>query len=140
RRRHTRSYGDWSSDVCSSDLGAEAVSRFVHRRLARLSPAAQEIARTVAVLGDRGDLQQAAELAGLERAVVADAAGALTRADVLASGSPLSFVHPLVRDAVYEAMPPSEREQKHARAATLLIGASEDAAFSSPQLLTSSAL
>src|SRR5438094_2875749 len=23
RRRHTRSYGDWSSDVCSSDLVAE---------------------------------------------------------------------------------------------------------------------
>src|SRR5207248_5656739 len=22
RRRHTRSYGDWSSDVCSSDLSA----------------------------------------------------------------------------------------------------------------------
>src|SRR5207248_6528515 len=24
RRRHTRSYGDWSSDVCSSDLGVTA--------------------------------------------------------------------------------------------------------------------
>src|SRR6266516_5707237 len=24
RRRHTISYGDWSSDVCSSDLGATA--------------------------------------------------------------------------------------------------------------------
>src|SRR5207248_8592864 len=24
RRRHTRSYGDWSSDVCSSDLREEA--------------------------------------------------------------------------------------------------------------------
>src|SRR5207248_5519131 len=24
RRRHTRSYGDWSSDVCSSDLGRQA--------------------------------------------------------------------------------------------------------------------
>src|SRR5207248_8890845 len=24
RRRHTRSYGDWSSDVCSSDLHAGA--------------------------------------------------------------------------------------------------------------------
>src|SRR5207248_5833254 len=24
RRRHTRSYGDWSSDVCSSDLGTLA--------------------------------------------------------------------------------------------------------------------
>src|SRR5207248_5656439 len=23
RRRHTRSYGDWSSDVCSSDLGRD---------------------------------------------------------------------------------------------------------------------
>src|SRR5437867_11667762 len=28
RRRHTRSYGDWSSDVCSSDLSAREVLRF----------------------------------------------------------------------------------------------------------------
>src|SRR5437867_8893087 len=27
RRRHTRSYGDWSSDVCSSDLRPVARSR-----------------------------------------------------------------------------------------------------------------
>src|SRR5207248_7357462 len=26
RRRHTRSYGDWSSDVCSSDLQSEVAS------------------------------------------------------------------------------------------------------------------
>src|SRR5207248_4871923 len=26
RRRHTRSYGDWSSDVCSSDLFTEILS------------------------------------------------------------------------------------------------------------------
>src|SRR5207248_4948236 len=25
RRRHTRSYGDWSSDVCSSDLGVSEI-------------------------------------------------------------------------------------------------------------------
>src|SRR5207248_8158559 len=25
RRRHTRSYGDWSSDVCSSDLSVQRV-------------------------------------------------------------------------------------------------------------------
>src|SRR5437867_12659915 len=25
RRRHTRSYGDWSSDVCSSDLGKNII-------------------------------------------------------------------------------------------------------------------
>src|SRR5207248_7233792 len=36
RRRHTRSYGDWSSDVCSSDLAGEGtvgltgnVNRFI---------------------------------------------------------------------------------------------------------------
>src|SRR5207248_5155068 len=27
RRRHTRSYGDWSSDVCSSDLGGRSHAR-----------------------------------------------------------------------------------------------------------------
>src|SRR6266516_7585271 len=27
RRRHTRSYGDWSSDVCSSDLRAREIKR-----------------------------------------------------------------------------------------------------------------
>src|SRR5207248_4613586 len=37
RRRHTRSYGDWSSDVCSSDL--EGFSRVDHqcRRRRRVS-------------------------------------------------------------------------------------------------------
>src|SRR5207248_8726136 len=29
RRRHTISYGDWSSDVCSSDLKAARVSPFL---------------------------------------------------------------------------------------------------------------
>src|SRR5207248_7671544 len=29
RRRHTRSYGDWSSDVCSSDLRIERRPRLV---------------------------------------------------------------------------------------------------------------
>src|SRR5437867_1959526 len=36
RRRHTRSYGDWSSDVCSSDLfvnACEEVSRHYKRAL-----------------------------------------------------------------------------------------------------------
>src|SRR5207248_7773935 len=31
RRRHTRSYGDWSSDVCSSDLGPEAFEGALRR-------------------------------------------------------------------------------------------------------------
>src|SRR5437867_13296049 len=30
RRRHTRSYGDWSSDVCSSDLRHRRLYRVLH--------------------------------------------------------------------------------------------------------------
>src|SRR5207248_5311265 len=30
RRRHTRSYGDWSSDVCSSDLARDVDERGPH--------------------------------------------------------------------------------------------------------------
>src|SRR5207248_8327633 len=30
RRRHTRSYGDWSSDVCSSDLNGNTCTLTVH--------------------------------------------------------------------------------------------------------------
>src|SRR5437867_12324935 len=33
RRRHTRSYGDWSSDVCSSDL--ERKSRGAEQKMSR---------------------------------------------------------------------------------------------------------
>src|SRR5437867_13239611 len=36
RRRHTRSYGDWSSDVCSSDLARQKRVPRDARALARL--------------------------------------------------------------------------------------------------------
>src|SRR5207248_4919394 len=42
RRRHTNSYGDWSSDVCSSDLARAATRR------GAAAPAAPTSARPVA--------------------------------------------------------------------------------------------
>src|SRR5256885_7821781 len=37
RRRHTRLQGDWSSDVCSSDLGgADAVARIVADKVGKI--------------------------------------------------------------------------------------------------------
>src|SRR5207248_4383247 len=39
RRRHTRSYGDWSSDVCSSDLFSGCAK--CSRPFARPAPAAR---------------------------------------------------------------------------------------------------
>src|SRR3989454_4317360 len=35
RRRHTRLQGDWSSDVCSSDLGADGAFAVVRRQLCK---------------------------------------------------------------------------------------------------------
>src|SRR5438094_9451992 len=63
RRRHTRSYGDWSSDVCSSDLGlaqvlglkTNAVEVALHRTLARLR-------------GDLGETGEAARRSEIGRA------------------------------------------------------------------------
>src|SRR5690349_22738283 len=49
RRRHTRSLRDWSSDVCSSDLGG-AVGAWVNTGLLplRLAPLSGEPARVIA--------------------------------------------------------------------------------------------
>src|SRR6266516_3260989 len=49
RRRHTRSYGDWSSDVCSSDLGVENV---VAGRSARAAEAAHACVTYVTPAGE----------------------------------------------------------------------------------------
>src|SRR6266516_359674 len=51
RRRHTRSYGDWSSDVCSSDLDAETAEfharvRDAYLRLARAEPERVKVVET----------------------------------------------------------------------------------------------
>src|SRR5256885_6684905 len=44
RRRHTRLQGDWSSDVCSSDLRAQARPGLARRRSARQRPCGRAVA------------------------------------------------------------------------------------------------
>jgi DNA-binding CsgD family transcriptional regulator len=102
------------------EIGPRAVSRTVILRLARLSAQAQQVARTVAILGEGAALHAAAALAELDEATAAAATGELATAEILRHGSPLGFVHPLVRDAVYRELPPGERELQHARAAGML--------------------
>ena len=101
-------------------LAPDAVTRSVRLRLGRLPAEAARLARVVAVLGDRAERDQAAALAELERREIAPAAAALARVDLLRPDPPFSFVHPLVRNAVYESIPAQERESEHARAAELL--------------------
>jgi DNA-binding CsgD family transcriptional regulator len=103
------------------DIGPRAVSRSVLLRLARLHGDAVAVARAVAVLGDDAGLPATAALSGVDEARVAQAMRSLAAAEILRPESPLGFVHPLVRDAVYLELLPAERELQHERAARTLI-------------------
>lgn len=100
-----------------AELGLSSVARAVLVRLTRIGQQAVDLAQAVAVLGGRAELRHAAALAGLESAPAAQAADALARIEVLVSTRPLAFVHPLVHNAIYEAIAPGARSLMHAAAA-----------------------
>ena len=101
-------------------MGSSSVARAVLARLTKIGRPGVGLAQAVAVLGGRAAFRHAAALAGLESSQTARAADALARIDVLVPTRPLAFVHPLVQNAIYEAIPPSERSLMHAAAARLL--------------------
>ena len=102
------------------ELGPESLSRFVLRRLRRLGPDADALARAVAILGEEGDLELAAALAGLDPEAAAASAAELARSDVFRPRGPLAFAHPILRTAVYADLSDAERERGHEVAAELL--------------------
>jgi len=102
------------------DIGPRAASRGVLLRLERLPKGAIPVAQAVAVLGESATLPAVAALAGLEEAAAAESIADLARAEILRSGAPLGFVHPLVREAVHRELQPGERDLAHDRAARLL--------------------
>lgn len=104
------------------ELRPETLARFVVQRLRRLGPAAEALARAVAILRE-SELALAATLARLEADDAATAAVALTRADILRPDEPLTFVHPVIRAAVYADLTSPERTRAHERAAELLTAA-----------------
>ena len=102
------------------ELGSRAVSRTVLVRLARLSPDAIAAARAIAVLGDACEVATVAALAELDERRFATAARELTRVEIVRPDPPLGFVHPLVRDAIYQDLAVGERELMHAAAVDAL--------------------
>ena len=105
-----------------------SVSRAVVLRLLRLGHDAQRLAHAVALL-EKADLQDAAALAELEPAAARGAADLLCATRILVppgagaerdGARSLGFVHPLLRHAVYESIPPAARADGHRRAALLL--------------------
>jgi DNA-binding CsgD family transcriptional regulator len=109
------------------ELAARAGWRAVSLRLSRLPPPATKLARAVAILGDDVDPYQAAALADLSEEEASEASADLARVDILRPHPPLGFVHPLVREAVYEALTPLERTSAHARAWHLLASSGAEA-------------
>jgi DNA-binding CsgD family transcriptional regulator/tetratricopeptide (TPR) repeat protein len=108
------------------EIAARAGSRAVSTRLSRLPPEARRLAQAIAILGEDADLRHAAALAELDERAASGAAEALARVDVLRPQPPFGFVHPLIRAAVYETLPPVQRDIGHARAARLLGAAGAD--------------
>ena len=107
-------------------LAPRAVSQSVVQRLSRLSPAARELARAAAVLGE-ADLRLAAGLADVDPEPPQPRPRAAA-AGILEQGRPLRFVHPIVRAAVEADLSSGERAALHAAAARRLAseGASAD--------------
>ena len=101
-------------------LAPETISRSVLVRLARLPPHCEALARAIATLGDGVELRRAAVLASLEAAEAASAGDLLATVGILTPESPRGFVHPLLREAVYAAIPAGDRSVAHHRAAKIL--------------------
>jgi DNA-binding CsgD family transcriptional regulator len=100
-------------------VAASLLERFVRNRLAALPAPAQAMAEAVAVFEDEVAVHLAAALAQVDPAAAGVAVDELVRADVLAPRDPLGFHHPLLRAAVYGAIPARRRGELHARAARL---------------------
>ena len=101
-------------------IGAVAVGPAVRRRLAVLGGGARAVAQAVSVFGQsvgRGDLAGTAALAASE---LGDALAALTSAGIVRGEERVSFVHPLVGDAVRASLSPSEDARLHERAVRAL--------------------
>lgn len=111
-----------------SEMAPRSVVRSVTRRLRRLSPAAAEVARAVAVIGDGADPRAVGRLAGLDPSAAAEGAVALGRADIFRPGA-IEFAHPVVRAAIYSELSSPERGRRHRAAAEIVAeqGGDDDA-------------
>jgi DNA-binding CsgD family transcriptional regulator len=102
------------------DLGRQSLIRASVFRLVRSGQTGVALAEALAILGERTPLARAAALAGLALDVAAAAADDLAAEELISSGPALDFAHPLIRQAIYEEIPPAKRALAHAEAARLL--------------------
>lgn len=141
--------GELLSDLATRELPAsamtaalvdqvspESVRRVVLGRLERLGPGPVALAQAVSVLEHAG-VRDAAELARIDHAAAVSGADLLLSAGIL-TAEPLTFVHPLLRLAVYEHIPPARRADDHRRAALTMADAGGSALAVGSHLLRAS--
>jgi DNA-binding CsgD family transcriptional regulator len=114
----------------------ESVRRVVLGRLERLGADAGALAQAVAVL-EHASVREAAELGRIDHRFAVAAADQLLSAGIL-TAEPLTFVHPLLRLAVYEQIPPARRADDHRRAALALAASGGSALAVGSHLLRAS--
>lgn len=117
---------DDSATDSIADVAPDTVARAVLFRLGRFGDDAIALARAIAVMGRAPDLRHAAKLAGLDEDRAVEVCDRLRAAEVLAAGTPVEFVHPLVRQAIYKEQSEGERSGMHKRAAELLMAEGAD--------------
>lgn len=96
------------------------IERFVAERIERLDPAARQVGEAIAVLDDGATLGRVLALTGLGVRDVEAAVRRLLDAGVLHASGALTFLHPIVRSAVYDSVPLVARGRLHRDAALLL--------------------
>src|SRR5215469_8888581 len=96
------------------------IRRRVLAALAPMGEPATRMARALSVGGDGLDLRLVSALSGLDPGQASDIADRLATLDLLVPERPLRFMHPLVKAAVYDAIPAGVRSRLHLRAADLL--------------------
>jgi DNA-binding CsgD family transcriptional regulator len=101
-------------------LASPGVSRSILLRLAHLGADAVEVAQAIAILEPNAELEHVATLSNLSTEQTAAHCDGLIRARLLANARPLSFLHPLIRQAVYAAISAPQRAILHTEAARLL--------------------
>lgn len=118
-----------------ANLAPENVARTVLFRLGRFGPEAVGLAHAIAVLGQAPQLRHVALLSHLDEEITRRLCDDLRRAEILAPGLPIDFVHPLVRQAIYAELPDGERSASHREAAEILASTGAEPAEIAAHLL-----
>ena len=101
-------------------IGAIAVGPAVSRRLGSLGDRAGAVAQAVAVLGEGVRRDDLAGTAAVRLVELEEVLGALANAGIVRSGERVSFVHPLVAEAVRASLTPRDSARLHERAVRTL--------------------